>query len=78
MIPDANIVSKKNDMVIQMTVLIIASVLFMIVNVAVYSLYSKFVLGEPILFNDVFHYSLIVIISTVISFMSMHVMGMRL
>lgn len=58
--------------------LIIASILFMIVNVAVYSLYSKFVLGEPILFNDVFHYSLIFIISTVISFMSMHVMGMRL
>jgi hypothetical protein len=58
--------------------LIIASILCMIVNVAVYSLYSKFVLGEPILFNDVFHYSIIVIISTVISFMSMHVMGMRL
>ena len=49
----------------------------MIVNIAVYSLYSKFALGEPILFNDIIHYSLIVIISTVISFMSMHVMGMR-
>lgn len=58
--------------------LIIASILFMIVNVAVYSLYSKFVLREPILLNDIFHYGLIVIISTVISFMSMHVMGMRL
>ena len=58
--------------------LIITSILFMIVNIAVYSLYSKFVLGEPILLNDVFHYSLIVIIATVISFISMHVMGMRL
>lgn len=65
-------------MVIQMTVLIIASVLFMIVNVAVYSLYSKLILREPILLNDIFHYGVIVIISTVISFMSMHVMGMRL
>ena len=65
-------------MVIQMTVLIIASVLFMIVNVAVYSLYSKLILREPILLNDIFHYGIIVIISTVISFMSMHVMGMRL
>ena len=61
-----------------MSMPIVASMLFMTVNVAVYSLYSKFVLGEPILLNDVFHYSLIVIISTVMSFMSMHVMGMRL
>lgn len=61
-----------------MSTLIVASMLFMTVNVAVYSLYSKFVLGEPIFLNDVFHYSLIVIISTVMSFMSMHVMGMRL
>jgi len=50
----------------------------MTINVAVYSLYSKFVIGDPILFSDVFHYSLMVILSTVMSFMSMRVMGMRL
>ncbi len=58
--------------------LIITCILFMTINVAVYSLYSKFVIGDPILFSDVFHYSLMVILSTVMSFMSMRVMGMRL
>lgn len=57
---------------------IVTSILFMIINIAIYSLYSKFILNVPILFNDILHYSLIVIISTVISFISMHVMGMRL
>jgi hypothetical protein len=61
-----------------MSMLIITSLIFMTINIAVYSLYSKFVLREPILLADIFHYGLIVIISTVISFMSMHVMGMRL
>jgi hypothetical protein len=61
-----------------MSTLIIASFLFMTINVAVYSLYFKFLLGEPILLADVFHYSLVAMISTVMSFMSMHVMGMRL
>jgi hypothetical protein len=61
-----------------MSMLVVAAMLFITVNVAVHSLYSKFVLREPFLLNDVFHYSLIVMISTVTSFMSMHVMGMRL
>ena len=57
---------------------IVLYILFMLVNIAVYSLYSKFILGQPILFNDLKHYTLVLIISSPIVFNSIHVIGMKL
>ena len=61
-----------------MSTMIVAPILFIVVNIAVYSVYSKLILEKPILFNDILHYSLVAIIATKISLMSMYVMGMRL
>lgn len=61
-----------------MSVFVIATLLFWVVNIAVYSFYFKTVLNKSIVLYDLFHYSIVVMISTAISLISMHIMGMKM
>lgn len=58
--------------------MLVSSLIFTVMNIAVYSLYSKLMMGRTVTLNDLMHYSIVVTIATFLSAISLHMVGKRL